>query len=102
MPPVKRTARPNLPFSGVIIALLVGGALVATAVLYEPAVDPLAQASDRCSSPGLQTDPPLERLKLEGDEKDLLTTYGWVDPDKAAVRIPIERAMLILTQSPTL
>jgi hypothetical protein len=36
----------------------------------------------------------IERLnKLQGENQDKLTTYGWVDEGKGVVRIPLERAI---------
>ncbi len=82
-----------------VVALMAGGILLTMAFLHDPEADAPALAPDRCSSPGLQTDPPVERMALRGREDDLLTSYGWVDQDDGAVRIPIERAMSILSAS---
>lgn len=36
--------------------------------------------------------------ELQAREKDLTTTYGWVDPSKGIVRIPVERAKELILQ----
>ena len=42
--------------------------------------------------PRLQQHPILELQKYRDDENRMLTTYGWLDPAKGVVRIPIEDA----------
>jgi hypothetical protein len=43
--------------------------------------------------PRLQAAPRVELHEMLSDENEILTGYGWVDPDKKIVRIPIEEAM---------
>jgi hypothetical protein len=43
--------------------------------------------------PRLQALPRVEIKDLRADEDAILTGYGWVDPNKNLVRIPIEEAM---------
>jgi hypothetical protein len=43
--------------------------------------------------PRLQAAPRVELHEMRSDEEEILTGYGWVDPDKKIVRIPIEEAM---------
>jgi hypothetical protein len=43
--------------------------------------------------PRLQTNPRQDLSDLRTLEEQVLTTYGWVDKNAGAVRIPIEQAM---------
>jgi hypothetical protein len=43
--------------------------------------------------PRLQAVPRVELQDLRADEDAILTGYGWIDPNKHLVRIPIEEAM---------
>jgi hypothetical protein len=67
-----------------------------------------AQRADQAQSPlaGDQT-PPVPRLeeqpadeleKLRRAEQRRLSSYGWIDPQQRVVRVPIERAIEILTE----
>lgn len=44
-------------------------------------------------TPRLQADEPGDNLFFKAQEKQLLSTYGWIDPQQGTVRLPIERAM---------
>jgi hypothetical protein len=43
--------------------------------------------------PALQVNPAADFENFRASEEQLLTTYGWVDPQKGIVRIPIDEAM---------
>lgn len=43
--------------------------------------------------PRLQATPRIELKELREDEAKILNGYGWVDPDKGIVRIPIAQAI---------
>ena len=43
--------------------------------------------------PRLQRTPVADLKAIRKDEDALLKSYGWVDPDKGVVRIPVDRAM---------
>ena len=47
-------------------------------------------------SPRLDPDQPKELRKLRAREESVLSSYEWIDKDRTAARIPIERAMEIL------
>jgi hypothetical protein len=49
-------------------------------------------------APRLQVDPRRDLDRLHAEEHKLLTTYGWADGARAAVRIPIDRAMELTAQ----
>lgn len=44
-------------------------------------------------APRLQANPPAELKQVLEDENAVLNTYGWVDPQRGVVRLPISRAM---------
>ncbi len=48
--------------------------------------------------PRLQTEPTQDLLEMRAGEERILNSYGWVDPQKGIVRIPIERAIDLLVQ----
>ncbi len=48
--------------------------------------------------PRLQRDPRVDLKDLRGDEDAILSSYGWIDPDKGIVRIPIDQAIDIVAQ----
>jgi hypothetical protein len=57
-----------------------------------------AQAPTEPPAPRLQGDPQLDMRKLREAEDAVLNHYGWVDPDRGIVRIPIERAIDLIAQ----
>ena len=48
--------------------------------------------------PRLQAEPKVELKDLRADEDAILNSYGWVNPDKGTVRIPIDQAIDIVAQ----
>src|SRR5579872_1944567 len=42
--------------------------------------------------------PRVELKELHDDEDAILSTYGWVDPNKGTIRIPIDQAIDIVAQ----
>lgn len=61
---------------------------------------PPAVAKERADfpQPRLQVSPPVDLEKFRAEQERELTTYGWVDREKNIVRIPIERAIELLSQ----
>ena len=51
------------------------------------------RATMKPHEPRLQADPRTEIKDLRESEAGILENYGWLDPDKGTVRIPIEAAM---------
>jgi hypothetical protein len=43
--------------------------------------------------PRLEAQPPMDLAKFRASEEELVNSYGWIDPAKGKVRIPISRAM---------
>jgi hypothetical protein len=44
-------------------------------------------------TPRLQTDEAGDLAKFQKSEREIQTTYGWIDPLQGTVRLPIDRAM---------
>lgn len=65
-----------------------------------PPPNPLAAAEGPRvpPQPRLQADPIKDLHELRKAEKDILTSYGWVDQSAGTVRIPVARAMELLAQ----
>lgn len=62
---------------------------------------PAAMMSERAKlppEPRLQAEPKVELKDLRADEETILTSYGWIDPNKGIVRIPIDQAIDIVAQ----
>jgi len=94
---------------GLLLAFLVSvGAMWALFNFYyahedaKNAGNPLAAVMKEKSKlppePRLQATPKIELRDLRADEDAILTGYGWVDPNKNLVRIPIEEAMDIVAK----
>ena len=63
--------------------------------------NPPAMVKDRPTlppEPRLQAEPRMELKQLRDDEDQILNNYGWVDPAKGIVRIPIDQAIDIVAQ----
>lgn len=48
--------------------------------------------------PRLQNDPAVDLTLFHRQEEQRLSSYGWIDPQKRIVRLPIERAIEILSE----
>jgi hypothetical protein len=48
--------------------------------------------------PRLQAQPKVELKDLRADEDVILGSYGWVDPNKGIIRIPIDQAIDMVAQ----
>ncbi len=55
-------------------------------------------APEQFPSPRVQTHQAEQRRDLLAEQRRQLAGYAWADPEKALVRIPIERAMDLLAQ----
>lgn len=66
----------------------------------DPPPSPLAEARVDPIPPGprLQPAPPRDMDELRSQDREALTTYGWVDQAGGVARIPVERAMSILVE----
>lgn len=63
-----------------------------------PAAAMMNQQQKLPPEPRLQAEPRVELKDLRADEDAILNSYGWVDPNKGTVRIPIAQAIDIVAQ----
>jgi hypothetical protein len=63
-----------------------------------PAVSAPYAAEEQIPPPRLEISPRRNLAEMRAAEERELTTYGWADKEKQAVRIPIDRAMELLAQ----
>src|ERR1044071_7744814 len=101
--------RSIIGFSVGVIVVTIGAAAVmwwmsVTFKRQEEAKDrapsPLAEARIDSIPPGprLQPAPPRDMEELAARDKEVLTTYGWIDPANGIARIPVDRAIFILAE----
>jgi len=55
-----------------------------------------ATPDNRAPEPRLQSDPPADLASMRRGEDSVLESYGWVNRDSGIVRVPIDRAMVML------
>ena len=92
----------------IALALVIGAAVIITSLLMQYRtveharqqipVPPLAQERQATPQPRLQVEAPNELRQMRRAEEAVLNSYGWVDKDAGIVRIPVERAMEILSK----
>lgn len=76
---------------GLIIAAVFFGSALVVSQLFRFTTEQIV--SDKVLS---VPNPALDKLRAEETER--LTTYGYVNPEKTAVRIPVERAMQLMLE----
>jgi hypothetical protein len=64
----------------------------------QPRSEFASQAGKLPPEPRLQSAPVLDLQAIRAAENQVLNSYGWVDPQKGVVRIPIARAIDLLAQ----
>ena len=67
-------------------------------LLFDQEPHPMAQTRQTATGPRLQLDPPQQKIDMLATENLVLTTYDWVDREQGLVRIPIDRAIVILAE----
>ena len=97
-----------LALTGFTMAALMVVSFVSMIVLfkvfayYQPTFDnpvpPLA--AERITNEGarLQIDPPAQKIALNRNIKETLSSYGWIDEQVKVARIPIERAVVLVSK----
>ncbi len=93
---------------GLFITALVIAAFIGMIVLfrvfayYQPIFDdpvpPLVENRVDSAAPRLQVDPPKQKFELAQSEAATLNSYGWIDEQVQVVRIPIERAIDLVSE----
>src|SRR5438128_1977992 len=65
-----------------------------------PQPEPMAASNPRKEppEPRLQKAPVMDLKEFRAAEDAILNSYGWVDPEKGVVRIPVERAMELVAK----
>ena len=94
-----------LAFLAVFIVFSILAVILLFKVLsyYQPLLDdevsPLAETRlINPDVPRLQVDPPEQKNAWEAYESEQLSTYGWVQQDAGIARIPIERAIDLVSK----
>lgn len=97
-----------LIISGVSLATLAGLSLLAMWLLFgyfaarqmrlETDLHPLLETRPLPPEPRLQVSPQLDTRAILTNEWSILGSYGWVDRQAGIVRIPIGRAIELLTE----
>jgi hypothetical protein len=59
---------------------------------------PLAGTRAPFTGPRLQVSPPLDMKEMKAAEQEILESYDWVDQEAGIVRIPIERAIDLISE----
>jgi hypothetical protein len=90
------------------LAIVIGAAVIITSLLMQyqaveharqqTPVPPLAGERQATPRPRLQVDAPNELRQMRQAEEAVLNSYGWVDKSAGIVRIPVDRAMEILSK----
>jgi len=88
-------------FAAIIIATLALAFVIAASTFrYFASAQTLGAPSSQFAparvlppEPRLQPDPRLDLQRMRQEESTNLNSYGWVNPNAGAVRIPINRAM---------
>ncbi len=72
----------------------------ASAARTSPRPDPMALSDPRKEppEPRLQKTPVMDLKQFRAGEDEVLHSYGWVDPAKGVVRIPVDRAMELVAK----
>jgi hypothetical protein len=84
----------------VVVALLMGwllGFFAARQAKLDVPVSPLTVTQQEPAEPRLEVAVDQVLRELRAEEQTLLHSYGWVDRQAGVVRIPIERAMTLLS-----
>jgi hypothetical protein len=99
---------PPLIISGVSLAAVAGLSLLAMWWLFDyfaagqmrlqTDLHPLLETRQLPPEPRLQVSPQSDRRAILTNERSILDSYGWVDRQAGIVRMPIERAIELLTE----
>jgi len=65
-----------------------------------PQPEPMAASDPRKEppEPRLQPSPVMDLQQFRASEEVILKSYGWIDPEKRIVRIPVDRAMELVAK----
>ncbi len=84
----------------VLLCIMASGLLLALFRYFQSAEGGLPRSATvrLPPAPALETNPVQDLQAIRGAEDQVLNSYGWVDREKGVVRIPIARAIDLLTQ----
>jgi hypothetical protein len=85
----------------IVLAMLGVAKLMAYLTLRQPAgqaVSPLAATAELPPKPRLQITPHLDLAQKRAADDEVLNSYAWVERSSGTVRIPIDRAMDLVTE----
>ena len=90
----------------IVMALIVSAALGGMMSLFQSDAKTLGLSkpalfkddSGQFSGPKLQRNTTDDMAKFRDHERDMLNSYGWVDPKAGVARIPIDRALEIMAE----
>ena len=94
-------------FGLTLVSLIALAVMWAMGVVFKEAEEakdrpppPMAEALADPIPPGprLQSTPPRDMDELRAQDRQALSTYGWVDPSAGVARIPIDRAISIVAE----
>lgn len=97
----------NIVLFGVVFFIIVAVAFLVVDWMFSymaahqelgPPLSPLAKTQPRPPQPRLQVVPWQELQKLRATEDAALNSYGWMDQRAGTVRIPVDRAIELLSQ----
>jgi hypothetical protein len=101
----------NPKYMAIFGAVLAGVIIVVVLITYalfhyffkaenraRPLPSPLSYSAEPTPQPRLSVDPGAELQSLRAEEDQALKTYGWIDPDRGLVRVPIDRVIDLLAQ----
>jgi len=63
-----------------------------------PSPIPEARLDSILPGPRLQSTSPRDMDELRARDREVLTTYGWVDPSQGVARIPVDRAIQLMLE----
>ncbi|MEO8276519.1 MAG: hypothetical protein ABI639_09880 [Thermoanaerobaculia bacterium] len=97
---VRRSVEIGLWLAGTTVGTLVVGYFIYLGLARwtageDPKASPIAQANQIVlpPAPNLQIHPEQELAAMRADERQRLTTWGWVDKSRGLVHIPIDEAI---------
>jgi hypothetical protein len=72
----------------------------ARATLHSAQPDPMVAMNPHKEppEPRLQPKPVMDLKEFRAGEEAILNSYGWVDPEKGVVRIPVDRALELVAK----
>jgi hypothetical protein len=98
----------NILWFGIGLALVIGAVVLVSYGLFHyfyqsetrsrPPPSPLSYGVEPPPEPRLITRPGADLAALRADEDEILGSYGWIDRERGIVRVPIDRAIMLLAQ----